>query len=229
MTRRLTRHQVRLVDQGAVDHFHMSSLLLMENAGRNAAEIIRQTYGDPGQAFIVCGVGNNGGDGCVIARHLANAGWSVRLLIAGDMDRASADMRSNRKTVEAMALPLTIASTAENLEATVKNLRADEIVVDALLGTGFQGEVRPPLDTLIRALNKTPKRACVAVDLPSGLDCDTGKPSNATIRADLTVTFVADKIGFASPEARPYLGRVVVADIGVPMAAIQEAIQASLR
>ena len=88
--------------------------------------------------------------------------------------------------------------------------------MDALLGTGFSGEVRSPLAELIHALNAASKRAVVAVDLPSGLDCDTGTPGRATIRADLTITFVARKRGFDSREAFPYLGRIEVADIGAP-------------
>jgi len=89
-------------------------------------------------------------------------------------------------------------------------------VVDALLGTGFRGEVRAHLADVIERCNALAGPKVVAIDLPSGLDCDTGQPSNATIQADVTVTFVAPKVGFDAPGATRYTGRVVVADIGTP-------------
>jgi NAD(P)H-hydrate epimerase len=95
-------------------------------------------------------------------------------------------------------------------------------VIDALLGTGFRGEVRSPTAELVQAMNDAPKRAAVAIDVPSGLDCDTGAPSNATIRADLTITFVAVKAGFTRSVAAPYVGRLEVADIGVPSELVAE-------
>jgi NAD(P)H-hydrate epimerase len=220
MNIRMTRQQIRAVDRFAVERFHMSGIALMENAGRNAAEIILSTFNNCGRALIACGVGNNGGDGCVIARHLSNAGWRVRLLVVGDPKKASADMLANFKIVEAMRLPIeSLADLGRPVEDLIDSL-ANELLVDALLGTGFQGQVRPPQDAVIHAMNEARRRAVASVDIPSGLDCDTGQPSNATIRADLTITFVAEKVGFSARTAAPFLGRVVVADIGAPRAAI---------
>jgi len=96
------------------------------------------------------------------------------------------------------------------------------LVVDALLGTGFSGEVRPPLDDLIDRINAAGKPV-VAVDVPSGLDCQTGRPAGHVVRASVTVTFVAVKAGFLQPEARPFVGDVVPADIGVPVELIRAA------
>ena len=110
----------------------------------------------------------------------------------------------------------------QRIRAIVDTIREDEIVVDALLGTGFGGEVRSPTAELIDALGQAPRRAIVAIDVPSGLDCDTGAPSNATIRADLTITFVAAKSGFSAESAAPYVGRVAVVDIGAPPEAVAE-------
>lgn len=218
----LTREQVRRIDGLAVERFGIAGIVLMENAGRNAAEIIRGEFGTAGSAWICCGVGNNGGDGCVIARHLRNAGWSVRVLVAGDTARCTPDMKSNLDTVRAMNLELTVATEADAQLVALRSVQSGDIIVDALLGTGFRGEVRDPAARLIKAINMADKRGTVAVDVPSGLDCDTGSASNATIRADLTVTFVASKVGFELPSAAPFVGRVEVADIGVPCELITE-------
>ncbi len=220
----LTRDQIRRVDRLAVERYAIPGLVLMENAGRNAAAIIRDTYGQVGRAFICCGPGNNGGDGCVIARHLHNAGWSVRLMITADASRMTHDTTANFAIVDAMTIETHVLPDWKDQRAAVESIRDDEIVVDALLGTGFRGEVRSPTAELIEAINASSRRALVAVDVPSGLDCQSGVPSNATIRADLTVTFVASKAGFTVAAAAPYVGRLEVADIGSPRELIEEII-----
>ncbi|MGD2107998.1 MAG: NAD(P)H-hydrate epimerase [Phycisphaerae bacterium] len=217
----LTRDQVRSVDQAAIERYRIAGIVLMENAGRNAAAIIRESYGERGEALICCGPGNNGGDGCVIARHLHNAGWAVRLLVTGDAARMAPDMKANFAIVEAMDLDRVVTGDFARQRAAVESARGGEVVVDALLGTGFRGEVRRPAADLIETINTVKKRATVAIDVPSGLDCDSGAPSNATIKADLTVTFVATKAGFLNKTAEPYVGRVEVADIGVPRELIE--------
>lgn len=212
----LTRDQVRRIDRLATERYKIPSLILMENAGRSAATIIRNVYGTTGKAFICCGTGNNGGDGCVIARHLHNAGWTVRLMITGDVSRMTPDTETNYHIVEAMGVQTDVVDAAAAQQRFVASIQHDELVIEALLGTGFHGDVRSPTAELIHALNAANKQALVAVDVPSGLDCDTGAPSNATVRAELTITFVAMKSGFASPAAGPYKGRVEIADIGAP-------------
>lgn len=218
----LTREQVRRVDELAIHRYGIAGLVLMENAGRNAAAIIDRDYGPNGRAVIFCGSGNNGGDGCVIARHLHNAGWSVRVVLAGEVSRMTPDASANCQTIETMGLAPIVAVDAATQQAAASSSTPDEIVIDALLGTGFSGDVRSPLAELIHAINVASKRAVVAVDLPSGLDCDTGTPGRSTIRADLTITFVARKRGFDSPEAAPYVGRIEVADIDVPRELLAE-------
>lgn len=200
----------------------MTGLVLMENAGRGAAEIIRERFGDPGSAIIFCGTGNNGGDGCVVARHLSNAGWRVRVVVCGDADRLTEDTAANLNIVRRMEIPIEVAPTGDEMDPAAASIRGDEVVIDALLGTGFRGEVRSPMDRLIRAINGAPKRAAAALDVPSGMDCDTGEASNSTIIADLTVTFVARKRGFTSEHAAKWLGEVRVAEIGAPASLIEE-------
>lgn len=219
----LTREQVRRVDQLAVQKYGMTGLVLMENAGRGAAAIILKIYGASSSAMIFCGPGNNGGDGCVIARHLHNAGWTVRVMVTGDQSKMSPDMSANYGIIESMGLKPIIATDHDTQQAMIKTIDKDELVIDALLGTGFQGQVRSPLAELIEAMNESPKKSLIAIDIPSGLECDAGTPTNATIKADRTITFVASKVGFSSPEATSFLGHVDVVEIGVPNEVITEA------
>lgn len=221
----LTREQVRRVDQLAIERYGLSGLVLMENAGRGAAEIIRDAYPDASRAYIVCGTGNNGGDGCVIARHLHNAGWSVRLMIAGDASRMTSDTKTNFAIAKAMDLETTEAPDGASQRAAVASIERDEVLIDALLGTGFRGTVRSPMAELIALLNNATGLAMAAIDVPSGLDCDSGEPSDTTIRADLTITFVARKTGFATPQAAPYVGRIEVVGIGAPRELIAEVVR----
>ncbi len=222
----LTREQVRRIDRIAIDRFGIPGVVLMENAGRSAAEeilklaageVLRagQTVGDL-RVAIFCGGGNNGGDGYVIARHLHNAGARVSILSAVDPAKLSGDAAINRAIVERLKLPCRLARNDAELAACVEETQSAQIIVDALLGTGFSGAVRPDLAACIRHINRLGEggRKIVAVDLPSGLDCDSGLPSDPVVRADLTVTFVDAKTGFARPEAQPLLGRVVIRDIG---------------
>jgi NAD(P)H-hydrate epimerase len=181
-----------------------------------------------GEAFVgvVCGRGNNGGDGFVIARHLSNVGIAVELFLACEPAALSGDAGTNYGIVERMALPRHKFDAADSISVHRSRLARARVIVDAVLGTGFSGEVRPPLDLVIEAINSarqspSPVRV-VAIDVPSGLDCDTGRPSGAVVRADVTVTFVARKIGFDAPGASDYTGRVIVTYIGAPLRLIDE-------
>ncbi|MCH7703861.1 MAG: NAD(P)H-hydrate epimerase [Planctomycetes bacterium] len=222
MGNRLTREQVRRVDRIATERYGIPGIVLMENAGCNATRIIRAAYPSTRSALVVCGTGNNGGDGCVIARHLCNARWSVRLLVVGDRSRMTPDTAVNFGIIEKMPLERHVVADEGEQVAIIATSSPDELLVDAVLGTGFTGDVRESTASLIDAINAAKKTATVAIDVPSGLDCDTGKPSNATVRADLTITFVAAKVGFSSPAAKAYVGKVEVADIGAPREIVEE-------
>lgn len=207
----LTRAQIREVDRLAIDEYGIPGVVLMENAGRNAARVIRHEIADRGlngRIVVFCGTGNNGGDGFVIARHLANVGRDVVICMAGDIGRLTDVAGINYRICNAMRLP--------DVNADDAAIRPDDIVVDALLGTGFSGVVREPFAGIIERINRAARAIVVAIDVPSGLDCDSGEPANACIKADVTVTFVAEKVGFQNPRSRAYTGRVVVTDIGAP-------------
>ena len=218
----LTREQVRTVDRRAIDEYGIPGIVLMENAGRNAAALIDEWTARGGLVAIVCGAGNNGGDGFVIARHLSNAGRAVEVFLAADPERLTGDTQVNHRIAERMGLPMTRFDTPVAISGAAARLAAAAMVIDAVLGTGFAGVVRPPLDAVIGAINALPPERIVAIDVPSGLDCDTGAASGPCVRADRTITFVTMKRGFLAPSADAYTGRVFVADIGAPMRLIRE-------
>jgi NAD(P)H-hydrate epimerase len=213
-TQFLTRAQVRELDRQAIEEFGIPGVVLMENAGRGAAEVLLRLR-VVGPVVICCGKGSNGGDGFVIARHLANRGTAVRVLLFCAPDELRGDAAINYHIVARLGLPLEVHSGPTfDLQRVERELTAAAWVVDALFGTGLSGPVRPPLDAVIAAINRAPAQV-LAVDIPSGLDCDTGEPLGPTVRAHHTVTFAAQKVGFANPAAQQWLGQVHLADIGI--------------
>lgn len=220
-TQSLTRAQVRDVDVRALQDYGIPGVVLMENAGRNAAELLL-SLGVRGPVVIVAGKGNNGGDGAVIARHLMNRHVDVRFLLVADPGELSGDALVNYRILQCAGWE----GECWGKHVTAKNhedlLSDADWIVDALLGTGSSGSPREPYATLIRAMNASGKKI-LAVDLPSGLDCDTGLAADPCIRAEHTATFVASKVGFDRPEAAAYLGRVHVLDIGIPQVMLDPA------
>lgn len=214
----LSRDDVRGVDRRAIEDYGVPGVVLMENAGRGAAEVLL-SLGVRGRVTICAGKGNNGGDGFVSARHLDIHQVAVRVLVFARPEELTGDAAINFRIVEKAGLPLAVFGADVDQATIGRELATSEWVVDALFGTGLMGPVRPPFDRVIAAINASPARV-LAMDIPSGLDCDTGMPLGPTIRAEHTVTFVAPKKGFAEPAAREWLGQVHVAGIGVPRAAL---------
>ena len=215
----LTRAQVRELDRIAIEEYGLPGVALMENAGRNAAAKLLELADAPAPALriaILCGSGNNGGDGYVMARHLANAGCHIELHSTSTREGLSGDAALNRRVVDRMGLVVHELLTAHQLEERRATWPRADVLVDALLGTGFTGQVRPHLARVVAAIAATEGPAVCAVDVPSGLDCDTGQPSNATVRASYTLTFAAQKVGFAAPGAADWTGPVTCLDIGAP-------------
>lgn len=218
----LTREQVRQVDRRAVVDLGIPSIVLMENAAIHAAaaavDLLEQDGLSASEASIaiVCGGGNNAGDGYAMARQLHNQGADVHLFALKPLDELSGDAAVNATICQLMNLPIDVLADESGIEAAAWQWTRADLLVDAMLGTGFSGEVREPMATAIRKINSLTNLAVLAVDVPSGLDCQTGAVSKATIRATVTVTFVARKVGFQQAQAERHLGRVVVAGIGVP-------------
>lgn len=230
--RSLTREEVRVVDRRAIDEFGMTGLVLMENAGRGAAEQLL-ALGVDGPVIVCAGKGNNGGDGFVIARHLELLGYDVRVLLFANPSDLSGDAAANWRILEAAETPRVVLGRQPALSDIDHALSHADWIVDALLGTGTVGEVREPYRTAITAINRSARKV-LAVDLPSGLDCDTGEPietladsSAICVRAAHTATFVARKRGFDKPASQAFTGDVHVVGIGVPKKLLDEVLSAS--
>jgi NAD(P)H-hydrate epimerase len=209
---RLSRAQVREIDRRAIEQYQIPGIVLMENAARAVADVAtRMLKSVPAPSVeIICGGGNNGGDGLAVARHLHNHGLDVEIALAVNPEQYRGDALINWRIVEAMRLPTVPVEDA--------NIPVDggvvDLVIDALFGTGLTAPPREP--QWIELMNSS-GLPILAIDVPSGLDCDTGKPLGACVEATMTITFVAEKIGFTNPDARKYLGEVIVGDIGCPI------------
>jgi NAD(P)H-hydrate epimerase len=211
----LTRDQARELDRKAIQELGIPSTVLMELAGLAVAREAEHLAGGKGPVLVVAGQGNNGGDGYVAARHLANRGIEASVVVFADERQIAGDAKVNLGILLRMAVPLRFLTAPIAWDVYRDQLRPAALVVDALFGTGLRGEVREPGRTAIELLNQA-RKPVVAVDIPSGLDCDTGQPLGVAVKAEVTVTFARAKVGLLRPEARPYVGRLVVADIGIP-------------
>ncbi|MBL7106376.1 MAG: NAD(P)H-hydrate epimerase [Phycisphaerae bacterium] len=215
----MSREEVRAFDAWAIGELGFGGVVLMENAGRSCAEFVAEVIegGEEAKVRIFCGKGNNGGDGYVIARHLLGRGYDVRVFLVGRLDEVKGDAKVN------LDLLLKIGGVVEEFDikgediaAAVRKFAADaDMIVDCIFGTGLVGQLREGYIELIEAINSIGARV-LAVDIPSGLDCDSGEPLGVAVKADDTVTFVAAKKGFiASSKFGDYTGNVYVASIGV--------------
>ncbi len=210
----LTREQSRRVDRLAVEEYGFLGLVLMENAGRGVADVLCG-LGLAGPAIICCGKGNNAGDGLVVARHLELRGHAVRVLLWALPEELTGDAAANYRILANSGVPIEVFGSSHDAARLARTLENAAWIVDALLGTGARGEPRPPIDAVIDQLNAS-STPTLAIDVPSGLDCDTGQAAAHTIHAAVTCTFVAAKAGFLVPGAEHYLGRLYVLDIGTP-------------
>jgi NAD(P)H-hydrate epimerase len=218
----LSRAEVRDLDCRAIQEYGIPGVVLMENAGRGCAELLRKLDAK-GTVAICCGKGNNGGDGFVIARHLDSAQIPVKVLLFAPANSLAGDAAIHFRILVKAGLPIeNVAMQPLDRETLRRELAAADWIVDALFGTGLTGTVRPPFDEVIAEINDASAQV-LAVDLPSGLDCDTGQPLGPTVRADHTATFVALKKGFTNPAAQAWLGRVHVLEIGLPRVLINGA------
>lgn len=228
---RLTREQVREVDRLASADYAIPGIVLMENAGRSTAHLIEDLFVSTTPSVrqrwrcsVFCGPGNNGGDGFVIARWLFENDLSVECFCTAGAAETRGDAKVARAMAEAIGIPMRALASADDLSSAREHLLSSQLAVDALLGTGFEGTPRPEMARAIRSIGELcPGARVLAVDVPSGLDCDTGIPADPCVRADVTATFVAEKVGFDTPSARNFLGRVYVLGIGAPRDAVDRA------
>ncbi|MEI6231457.1 MAG: NAD(P)H-hydrate epimerase [Planctomycetota bacterium] len=226
----LTRAQVRRVDQIAIEEYGIPGIVLMENAAKAVASCadtaldfllydLKQKR-DSLKVSVICGGGNNGGDGYAVARLLRIEGFDVTIFSLVDPQKLTGDAALNRRIIEKMHLECRDVLDSAQIKSAALEWQRSNLIVDAILGTGFNGELRAHIAEAIQAINAASALeggpVVLAIDLPSGLDCDTGIPSTPTIRADYTVTFVAQKVGFQNLKAKHFLGNVYEWTIGAP-------------
>ncbi len=193
------------------EYFGVSRLQLMENAGHNVALEIASRF-KPGKSIaIFCGLGGNGGDGFVAARHLSSIGFKVTVILAGKAKEIS--HKAALENWKALRFLKESISIHEIYDSTLIPEITAEIVIDALLGTGTKGKLRPPILQLVKKIN-TMNAFRVAVDVPTGIDADTGDVLGEAVKANLTITFHKTKKGLEN--AKEYVGELIVKDIGLP-------------
>ncbi|MCG8403355.1 MAG: NAD(P)H-hydrate dehydratase [Firmicutes bacterium] len=215
--RLVTAAEMAAVDRLAIEEFGIPGIVLMENAGLRVVEIITGILGDPAgkKVLIFSGKGNNGGDGFVVARHLHGRNAEVQVFLAAEQDQITGDALVNLNIWKKTGQKTFSLTKNNNINLVRLALMNADLVVDALFGTGFRGSVRQPLIPVIEAIN-TGGKPVVAVDIPSGLEADTGKTNGPCIHAQHTVTFALPKIGLVVPDARAYVGKLHIVDISIP-------------
>ncbi len=214
----LTAGQIREIDRLSTSQFGIPGILLMENAGMRVAETLADRFEDLASLTIaiLCGKGNNGGDGFVVARQLIQKGCTPFVFLFADEDDVRGDAKTNLDILKAIGAPPTLITTEQDwLDEKMEVLDAD-IVIDALLGTGLSKRVDGLYREVIDSLAEFTRATIVSVDVPSGLQADSGRIIGPAVEADLTVTFTALKMCLVLPPASKHAGDVIVSAIGNP-------------
>jgi hydroxyethylthiazole kinase-like uncharacterized protein yjeF len=220
----VTAAHMRELDRRTIEDLGVPSLVLMENAGRSTYQILRREFpGLTGPVVVLAGRGNNGGDGFVVARYLANDGIPVTVFIVAARDQVQGDALVNLQILEKLDVEIEEVLGEEQLGAVVHRMSRADLVVDALLGTGLNSPVRGLLAQLITKVNQV-RHPVLAVDIPSGLSADTGEPLGLAVEADVTVTYGFPKIGQILPPGRDLVGRLWQVDISIPADFVEDAI-----
>lgn len=206
-----TAVEMRTVDRVTVDEIGIPAAVLMERAGLEASRDIVELFPESDRVAVVCGSGNNGGDGFVVARHLAAAGRSVSVLLV----EGESKLRREPKVFLEVLRRLDVPIQRVNVTAWRRALEDVDLVVDAMLGTGASGAPKPPYEAAIRAIAGS-LLPVVSLDMPSGVDASDGTVAGSAIDADLTITFHGPKLGLAVAPGRFHAGRVRAVDIGIP-------------
>lgn len=215
----ITQDEARAIDKAAMDSLGIPGLVLMENAARGVSEHLDRVC-QVGRVTIVCGPGNNGGDGLALARQRAAAGKESRVVLVSTGKSLTADTQNNLDFLINSGVPVQTVNHNSDCQILLDEMAPEDWIIDSLLGTGVRGELRAPFNLWVQAINASPANV-LAVDVPSGMNCDNGTGLGECVHADLTVTFVGVKPGFISASAETYTGEVVVAPIGIPLTWLQ--------
>jgi hydroxyethylthiazole kinase-like uncharacterized protein yjeF len=214
----LNASQMREADRRTIQEIGIPSIVLMENAGRQVAAALEARYPDLAdrRVTVLCGRGNNGGDGFVVARMLRQRGIEVSVFVIGGIEEIRGDARVNLAILGRLGLPVVPIHDSQTWELHQSEVARADIVVDAMFGTGLTSGLSGVLDTIVADLNAM-DLPVVAVDLPSGMSADTQELIGTCVDASMTITLGAPKLPLVLPPAQLHVGELVVADIGIPL------------
>jgi ADP-dependent NAD(P)H-hydrate dehydratase / NAD(P)H-hydrate epimerase len=213
----LNAAQMRDADRQTIDEIGIPSMVLMENAGRQVVAALEAAYDDlpDRHAAVLCGPGNNGGDGFVVARTLHQRGVDVSVFVIGTMAAVKGDARLNLEILGRLGLTVVEISDEQAWDLHFSEISQCDLIVDAIFGTGLRSALAGMMETVAADVNAS-GIPVVAVDLPSGMSADRAEPIGECIRAALTVTLAAPKLPLVLPPGETHAGNIVVADIGIP-------------
>jgi len=213
----LNTQQMREADRRTIDEVGIPSIVLMENAGRQAVAAMEAAFEELSTMHVgvICGRGNNGGDGFVVARTLIQRGVETSVFLLGSVAEVRGDARTNLEVLGRIGLTVVEITNAQEWELHFSELSRCELMVDAILGTGFHGQLSGLLETVVADINGL-GIPIVAIDLPTGLSADTSEVGGEAIEASMTITLGAPKLPLILPPADTYSGDLVIADIGIP-------------
>ena len=219
----LNTQQMREADRQTIDEVGIPSVVLMENAGRQAVAAMEAAFDDlsTSKVGVICGRGNNGGDGFVVARTLAQRGIEAMVFLLGSVAEIRGDARTNLEILGHIGLTVLEITNAQEWELHSTELSECELIVDAILGTGFHGQLSGLMETVVADLNGLGV-PIVAIDLPTGVSADSHEVAGEAIEASMTVTLAAPKLPLVLPPADAYGGDLVIADIGIPASVLDE-------
>ncbi len=219
----LNTQQMREADRQTIDDVGLPSIVLMENAGRQAVAAMEAAFEDlaTSKVGVLCGRGSNGGDGFVVARTLAQRGIEAMVFLLGSVGDVRGDARINLEILGRVGLTVVEITTAQEWELHFSEISECDLIVDAIVGTGFHGPLTGLLETVVADVNGLGVPV-VAIDLPTGVSADSHELDGEAIEATMTVTLAAPKIPLILPPADAYGGDLVIADIGIPGAVIDE-------
>ena len=219
----LNTQQMREADRQTIDEVGIPSIVLMENAGRQAVAAMEAAFDDlsTSKVGVVCGRGNNGGDGFVVARTLAQRGIEALVFLLGSVADIRGDARTNLEILGHIGLTVLEVTNAQEWELHSTELGECELIVDAILGTGFHGRLSGLMETVVADLNGLGV-PIVAIDLPTGVSADSHEVAGEAIEASMTITLAAPKLPLVLPPADAYGGDLVIADIGIPSSVLDE-------
>jgi hydroxyethylthiazole kinase-like uncharacterized protein yjeF len=214
----LNTQQMREADRRTIDEVGIPAIVLMENAGRQTVAAMEAAFEDlpTSHVGVLCGRGNNGGDGFVVARTLVQRGVETSVFLLGSVADVRGDARTNLEVLGRIGLTVVEITNAQEWELHFSEISRCEVLVDAILGTGFHGQLSGLLETVVADVNGLGVPV-VAIDLPTGVSADSADVEGEAIEATMTVTLAAPKLPLVLPPADSHSGDLVIADIGIPL------------